>query len=844
MTQTLTLLSPLDGWAAPLEETPDAVFAERMLGDGVAIDPTGGVLCAPCSGVVLSVHHTGHAISLRTNAGAEILIHIGLETVGLSGEGFEVHVKNGQAVAAGERLVSFDMDVIARRAKSLITPIIVTNGDDFAITSRVTGRPVRIGEPLMELTPLAGAMAQAAGGPDEAQRQVTVTHGHGLHARPAALLANAAKRRSARIELVFGERSANARSPVAVMALGVRAGDLVTLRALGEDALAAVEALAQVIEQQINAMPAADPPGPALSPANSAARGADVVPLTTLKGVRAAPGLAIGAAVRLVEPEILVIEIAAGVGEETQALTLAVAAVKARLTDQAGAGSADQRDILDAHLAFLDDPALTDASHESICQGASAGVAWRGAVRAHIDILENLDDERLAERADDLKDLERQVLLELSGETATARPLPDNAILLAEDLLPSQLIGLDASRIAGLCLARGGPTSHVAILAATMNIPAVVAAGPRVMGIEDGALLILDGDAGLLRVAPGPAEIEAAQSRLADGRARKRSAQAAAHEDCHTADGARIEVFANVASLAEARDAAANGAEGCGLLRTEFLFLDRQTAPTEDEQAAQYQAIGEALAGRPVIVRTLDAGGDKPLAYLPLPPEDNPALGLRGVRVGLWRPELLQTQLRAILRATPGGQCRIMLPMVSSLSELRAVRVMADEAAAELGLTTRPVVGLMVETPAAAVTADLLAAEADFLSIGTNDLSQYALAMDRTNAELATQVDALHPAVLRLIGLAAEGGAKYGRVVAVCGALASDLAAVPILLGLGVTELSGAASSVPEIKALVRTLTLGACRDLALRALTQTSAAEVRALRLTAETPRSTGVRP
>ncbi|HEX7759403.1 MAG TPA: glucose PTS transporter subunit IIA, partial [Caulobacteraceae bacterium] len=248
-TTPLTLLSPLDGWAAPLEETPDAVFAERMLGDGVAIDPTGGVLCAPCDGEVLSVHHTGHAISLRTAGGAEILIHIGLETVGLSGEGFEVHVKNGQAVAAGERLISFDMEVIARRAKSLITPIIVTNGDAFFITARTQGRSVRVGEALMELTPMAAiadGSASASARDGEALRHVTVTHGHGLHARPAALLANAAKLSAARLEVVFGERSANARSPVAVMALGVRAGDLVTLKALGEDALAAVEALALV----------------------------------------------------------------------------------------------------------------------------------------------------------------------------------------------------------------------------------------------------------------------------------------------------------------------------------------------------------------------------------------------------------------------------------------------------------------------------------------------------------------------------------------------------------------------------------------------------------------------
>lgn len=838
----ITLYSPLDGWAAPLAEVPDAVFAERMLGDGVAVDPTGSVLCAPCDGTVLSVHHTGHAVSVRSVAGVEVLMHIGLETVGLSGEGFEVLAAGGQAVKAGDPLIRFDMDIIARRAKSLITPIIVTNGDAFFVATHTEGRLVRVGEPLMTLTPMGQVAGAAAEGDAVARRQVAVTHGHGLHARPAAVLANAAKALSAVTHVEFGERRASARSPVAVMSLGVRGGDTITLTAMGEGAVDAVEALARVIEDEINAMPApaqAAPAPPAATPPS-----AEVVPLTTLKGVRAAPGLAIGAAVRLDEPEIEVSEIAAGVADETQALEAATAAVRASLSDQARTGSADQRAILEAHLAFLEDPALVDAAREAICRGLSAGIAWREAVQAQVAVLEALGDAHLAERAADLKDLERQVLLALSGEAAAERVLPDNAILLAEDLLPSQLIGLDPARIAGICLARGGPTSHVAILASTLNIPAVVAAGPRVLAIQDGALLILDGDAGLLQVAPKPAEIEAAQSRLAQARARKRTAEAAAHEAARTADGVRIEVFANVASVAEARAAAKAGAEGCGLLRTEFLFLDRQDAPDEDEQARDYQAVADAFDGRPVIIRTLDAGGDKPLGYLPLPPEENPALGLRGVRVGLWRPDLLKTQLRAILRASLEGQCRIMLPMIASLSELRAVRVLVDEAAADLGLKRRPQLGIMVETPAAAVTADLLATEADFLSIGANDLAQYGLAMDRTNAQFAAQIDGLHPAVLRLIGQAAAGGAKHGRMVAVCGALAFEPAAVPILIGLGVTELSGAASAVPEIKALVRGLTLAGCRDLAERALAQTSAEAVRTLRLATDLPLQSGAQP
>jgi phosphocarrier protein FPr/phosphocarrier protein len=407
--------------------------------------------------------------------------------------------------------------------------------------------------------------------------------------------------------------------------------------------------------------------------------------------------------------------------------------------------------------------------------------------------------------------------------------MPANAILLAADLAPSQLIGLSGA-LAGICTAGGGPTSHVAILAAAMNIPAVVAAGPGVMNIRDGATLILDGDAGVVSIAPGAAEIEATRSKLAASQARRREAALRAAEPCLTTDGTRIEVFANIGSQADADQALAQGAEGCGLLRTEFLFLDRRAAPDEDEQAQAYQAIAEALAGKPLVIRTLDVGGDKPAPYLDLPLQENPAMGLRGIRVSLWRPELLRAQLRAILRVTPSGQCRILIPMVASLSELTAVRAMVEDLRRELGHEGPVQVGVMIETPAAAITADLIATEADFLSIGTNDLAQYALAMDRGNPQLAPQVDSLHPAVLRLISAAAAGGRLHQRPVAVCGGLAGDLAAVPILIGLGVTELSAAAPVIAEVKALIRRLSRAACDEIAARALACASAAQVRAL--------------
>jgi phosphocarrier protein FPr/phosphocarrier protein len=428
------------------------------------------------------------------------------------------------------------------------------------------------------------------------------------------------------------------------------------------------------------------------------------------------------------------------------------------------------------------------------------------------------------------------VLIELSGEPAPVQILPDNAIILAHDLLPSQVIALPET-IAGLCTAAGGPTSHVALLAAARNIPAVVAAGPAVMAIADGATLILDGDAGLLSVGPGAAEIEAAQSRLAHRQARRREALEAAAVECRMADGRRIEVFANLGSPVDAQAAAEAGAEGCGLLRTEFLFLGRREAPGEDEQAEHYQAIATALDGRPLIIRTLDVGGDKAAPYLAMPIEENPALGVRGVRVSLRRPELLAVQLRAILRVRPEGQVKIMVPMVTGLGELMAVREMVEATRVDLD-NDRPIeLGVMIETPAAAVTADILARHADFLSVGTNDLTQYVLAMDRGNPALAAEVDALHPAVLRLIGQTVSGAATQSRPVGVCGALAGDLDAVPILIGLGVVELSMPPAMIAEAKAVIRTLTGPACEDLARRAQACASAAEVRALAIDPSLP-------
>jgi phosphoenolpyruvate-protein kinase (PTS system EI component) len=323
--------------------------------------------------------------------------------------------------------------------------------------------------------------------------------------------------------------------------------------------------------------------------------------------------------------------------------------------------------------------------------------------------------------------------------------------------------------------------------------------------------------------------LAAARAEVAARAAQRSVLEAAAQRECRTADGIRIEVFANIGSLADADAAVQNGAEGCGLLRTEFLFLDRQSPPSEAEQSAAYAAIAAALGSRPLTIRTLDAGGDKPIAYLPLPPEENPALGLRGVRTGLAYPQLLRTQLRAVLALRARSRCRLLLPMITDVSDLVAVRAVLDEVRRELGGGDIKV-GVMIETPASALLAESLAEAADFLSIGTNDLTQYTLAMDRGHPQLAARLDALHPAVLRLIARTAAAARARGRDCAVCGGLASEPLAAPLLVGLGVNELSAVPAVIPRLKARIGGIAMADCRELARQALEADSAAAVREL--------------
>ena len=834
----IALVSPLTGPVVALAAVPDPVFAEGLFGDGVGIDPRAGQLVAPCDGVIMHVARTRHCLTLQTDEGAQVLLHLGIDTAALDGNGFTAKVAQGEQVCRGDLLIEFDCDGIARVAPSLISVVAVANSEAFEVVWRTEAPVVEAGvSPLLVLrlrddaAPHATALSPVE---TEARRSLTWPHPGGLHARPAARAREAARGYQARVEVRHGERKAGIESVTALLALGASQGATIEFVAIGPDAQDAVDAVVQAL---MRAVPEAGDEAPARRVADAPAQRAsepDPRAAHTLAGLSAAPGLAVGTLVHWGEPDLAVPEAASGsLDTESRALETALAAVDAALDDAVHdakqRGASDEAAIFEMHRVLLEDPLLADAARSHIGQARSAGFAWREAVRAQINVVGKLDDARLAARVADLRDLEKRVLGALGHAKATPRALPDEAVLAADEFTPSDLAALDRTRVKALVMARGGATSHAAIIARQAGIAALVALGDALHAVPEGALVIVDADAGRLFCAPDADEVARARSAQARARRVREADRRASRQPAATRDGRTIEVAANIATLEDAQTAIENGADAVGLLRTELMFTHREAAPTVEEHHKGYQAIVDALAGRTAIIRTLDVGGDKEVAYLKLPAEPNPALGLRGIRLAQVYPDLLDGQLRGLLAVRPSRAVRIMLPMVTDVAEFMRLRERIDTLAREAGHPAPMEVGAMVEVPSAALLAAQLARHADFLSIGTNDLAQYTLAMDRCQPALAEQADGLHPAVLKLVAATVEGAAAHGRPVAVCGALAGDPVAVPLLIGLGVTELSVAAVSVPAIKARVRGLDWHACRKHAREALALDSAQAVRA---------------
>ncbi|MDR3254132.1 MAG: phosphoenolpyruvate--protein phosphotransferase [Synergistaceae bacterium] len=663
----------------------------------------------------------------------------------------------------------------------------------------------------------------------ETSDEITILSPEGFHARPAAALAKAAKKFTSEIKLTRKDDEVNAKSLVSVMGLALRQGDSIAILAKGNDAKDAINALRPIIESGSGEAPKKQTTE---TPPAEAKTGASI-----FGGIPASPGIAVGSAKMAFHADIYVAETGDSPDKELKKFAEAIDCAKhelkkveEKMSSQLGAANAA---IFGAHQELLDDPELIGEAEKLIASGKSAAFAWRSSYKAQAAKLAGLSNELFAARAADLEDVGRRALSILAGGspgyTGDKQKYAKGTILIAEDLSPSDTANIDRDNVIGFCTVGGGATSHIAILARSLSLPAIVGIDKAVLGIKDGTEVILDGVEGLLHSAPDAAEISRVRETMRLQEAKKASDMTDSAKPAVTTDGIKIDVAANIGGVSDAKQAASLGCDGVGLLRSEFLFLDRPSAPSTSEQSKIYTDIARIIGqGKPLVVRTIDVGGDKPLPYINQEAEENPFLGVRGIRLCLLNRALFESQLDAILSAAELCNLHVMFPMASTVWEFREAKQILRERERALG-TRRPVkIGVMVEVPSVALLAGHFAKEADFLSIGTNDLTQYTLAADRGNPKLARITDGLDPSILNLIARTVDGARENDCWVGVCGGLAGDELAIPVLIGLGVSELSVSAPAVPAVKASVRSLSSVACRRLAREVLLMESAVEVR----------------
>lgn len=821
----LTVFSPAAGIVTALEQVPDPVFAEKMLGDGLAVNPSDNFIFAPFDGLVKTLHKSLHAVVIEQQ-GIEILIHIGVETVNLKGQGFKALVKQGDTVKKGDKLLEFDRDFIAKNAPSNLVIVIVANKPD-AVLNKTSAVDIRPGQPLFSLgAPLEEPKAESEPKGDAIFSEViSVKNKNGFHARPASVIAKmAAAYEDTNLEIIKNNTRANAKSMVEILGLSIDYNDNIQVSASGPQDAAALKEITQAILKGLN-----EGVTPPLKPVTAPVY--DFTKQALVHGVSVFPDLAIGKAFIMQQDDIAVEESSSDSQGEAKKLEAAANSVRASIKSEAQNSSEKNKiEILKAHLAMLEDPFLIKSAQGFIQEGKTAGFAWKAAIKKSIDVLNATGNALLKERTADFKDVEARVLLELAGVKRTAPDFPAGSIVLVKDLLSYEL-GFLNKNVVGVVMALGSPTSHVSIMLKNMGVACIISAGEEILKIKPGSDVILDSQKGTLTV--NPDNIEEVKKQKAAKEAIREINRSHAFEPAVTKDGTVIRVEGNVGTVAEAEKAYTMGSEGLALVRTEFLFSSAKTAPTEDEQYKLYQAISDSQRGsgqqegKSVIIRTLDVGGDKPLAYMPIAPEENPIMGLRGVRNYGVEPEIFRAQIRAIMRVKPYGIAKIMLPMVGFIDELWQYKriIMAEQE--KLGID-KVSMGIMIEVPSAAILAGEFARHVDFFSIGTNDLTQYTLAIDRGHTALSPLADSLNPAVLKLIELTVQGGAKHNKPVGVCGAMASDIAAVPVLLGLGIRDLGVVGSLIPDIKAFIRTLDMAHCRNVAALALGMQEAGQVR----------------
>lgn len=666
--------------------------------------------------------------------------------------------------------------------------------------------------------------------PDWPHRSVVLANAHGLHARPATHLVNLTKSFQGDIQVAVDEGNfVSAKSLTRLLALGCKRGQ--TLRFIAEPETDAVEGLDNVIQavqqglgEEVEPIQTSDIK---IEPSNKIEAPSKLLSSNT--GIAASSGLAFGP-VHVIKPKVYQYErMGSSVKVEKENLDIALHAVKNNIHQViAKSEVAEIKQIFQAHLEMLDDPDLINGVIQKINLNLSAPAAWHEHIEAAAKEQAALPDRLLAERATDLRDIGDRVLAQLCGEVIIEEP-KEPYILIMYDVGPSDVARLNKDRVAGILTAVGGASAHSAIVARALGIPAIVGAGDQVLDIEQKSSLLINGDTGAFILNPNAQQIEQAKQEREHQKKIREEAERHSQEPAITVDQHQIEIAANLGKVQATAHAVECGAEAIGLLRTELVFMAHSSAPSEATQEADYRIVLDALAGRPLVVRTLDVGGDKPLPYLPIAEEENPFLGLRGIRLTLRQPELLRQQLIALLKAADDRPLRIMFPMIGRVEEWRAAKAILDEVKAIYPCADLQV-GIMIEVPSAALLAPILAQEVDFFSIGTNDLTQYTLAIDRGHPILSAEADGLHPSILQLIDQTVKAAHKHGKWVGICGELAADPKAVPILMGLGVDELSMSPNSIPLVKAQIRTLNYSQAQVLAKRALECDSAPAVRQL--------------
>jgi len=557
-----------------------------------------------------------------------------------------------------------------------------------------------------------------------------------------------------------------------------------------------------------------------------------------IKGIAASQGIAIGKSLVIQEAEQKIAKTKPGdPSAELERFRNAVKASRAQL-DRISCSTkeklgADKAAIFESHMLILADPEYIGTVEQIICnERVNAEYALNEVTNKYIAVFESMDNEYMRERSADVRDLFKRLINNLQGiEDIDLMNLDSKRIIVARDLTPSETAQLDKDHAIGIAVEVGGKTSHTAIIARTMEIPAVV--GVNISGVvKNGDLLILDGDNGILVIDPEPSTLAEYEKRKLEQMETKKELEVLKACESVTLDGKKVHLAANIGSPNHTKAALNNGAEGIGLYRTEFLYMENDAAPSEEKQFLAYKKVLQDMAEKPVIIRTFDIGGDKQLSYLDIGQEANPFLGYRAIRICLDRTELFRTQLRALYRASAFGNLKIMFPMISGLEEFRKAKSIAGEIKDEMDARGTPYgkieIGIMIEVPSAALISDILAKEADFFSIGTNDLIQYTIAVDRMNERISELYDPCHIAVLRLIKLVIDNAHKEGKHVGMCGEMAGDLSVLPILIGMGLDEFSMSAPEILSARKLVRSLNYKDAKKMAAKVLKMSSADEVR----------------